>query len=129
MKLLQDQPNNITLLTNPEVLRLIESVLDVGAGTVNNHGNQKTMNAKRQTNTPTTTTNKQQNKTLTPEQKQSLLEHENLDVIKRKEEIAKILKEQERLACINPELIEQEKTKRNEFFQKADYPSTLKHYT
>ncbi|CAF3980325.1 unnamed protein product, partial [Rotaria sp. Silwood1] len=69
MKLLQDQPNNVTLLTNPKVLKLIGTVLDVGTGTVNSHGNKKATHTKKQTNT-STTTNEQQNKTLTSEQKQ-----------------------------------------------------------
>ncbi|CAF5115133.1 unnamed protein product, partial [Rotaria sp. Silwood1] len=58
----------------------------------------------------------------------SFVEHRNIDVIKRKEEIEKILKEKERLAYINPELTEQEKTKGNEFFEKAGYSNALKHY-
>ncbi|CAH8652939.1 unnamed protein product [Heterobilharzia americana] len=59
----------------------------------------------------------------------SLSESRQPDIEKSARALDKLIKEKEKLAYIDPEQAEIEKTKGNELFQKGDYPEAVKHYS
>ena len=59
----------------------------------------------------------------------SITEFRNMDVVKRKKAAEEKLKEQERLAYINPEVALEEKESGNKLFLEGKYPEALKKYT
>ncbi|XP_065063810.1 stress-induced-phosphoprotein 1-like [Rhopilema esculentum] len=59
----------------------------------------------------------------------SLAEFRSPDVIKRADELKKLMKDKERLEYIDKDKAEEERVKGNELFSQGKYPEAIKHYT
>lgn len=59
----------------------------------------------------------------------SLSEHRTPDTRELLSKVEKLIKEEERVAYIDPAKSEEEKEKGNEYFRKGDYPLAIKHYS
>lgn len=58
----------------------------------------------------------------------SLSEHRNPDIIKKKQELEKIIKEKKLLELLDPVKAEEFKNQGNDAFRKGDFPTAMKHY-
>ena len=59
----------------------------------------------------------------------SITEDRNMEVVKKKQKVEALFKEQERLAYLNPEKAAEEKSTGNKCFQQGKFPEAIKHYT
>lgn len=59
----------------------------------------------------------------------SLCEHRTPDTLSKLNEVEREIKDREAKAYIDPEKAQEERQKGNEFFQKGDYPTAIRHYT
>lgn len=60
---------------------------------------------------------------------ESLTEHRNREIVQRKMKAEQLLRKQEELAYLNPELAEEHRQRGNQYFQEKKFPEAIKEYT